>query len=230
MLLALLALYAFVPAFFCLSWFIDLGAKSYDFPLVQRVAKGVFAGCAAAAFGGAVLVADRALMSVDSVVPVAVTSLLVAPPFAALLWCLYDVDWRPVYGAAIVGALGASRAMPGAPSRSLIVVAFSVAIPIMALALVRERRSVKFRRYVQMLDRACSCCGYKQRAVHELSALGPQGDDAIREYLAQPGARYETRVLEEWRTCRPDEAGEPGASDGTSPQSSVLGAPTSRDE
>src|SRR5262249_32220029 len=150
MLLALLALYGFAPAFSCFSWFIDLWAKSYDLPLAQRLAKAVLTACAAAAFGGAVLLAAKAFMSVNSVAAIAVTSVVLAPPFGDLLWCLHDVDWRPVYGGAIAGALGASRAMPGAPSTSLIVVALSVAISIMGLALLRERRSVKFRRYVRM--------------------------------------------------------------------------------
>jgi hypothetical protein len=202
MLLALVGLYTFAPAFFCLSWFIDLWAKSYV-PLAQRLAKGVLAGCAAATFGGAALLAGRALMSVNSVAAIAATSLVLVPPFGALLWSVHDVDWRSVYAGAIVGALGALRAMPGTPSTSLIVVALSVVIPIMGLALLRERRSVRLRRYARMLEKACSCCGYKQRAVHELCTLGPQGEDAIREYLAQPDARHETHVREEWRTCRP---------------------------
>jgi hypothetical protein len=203
MLLALAGVYVAAPALVCFSWFIDLWAKSYDLPWEQRVAKSVLTISVAAAFGGCALLAGHVLEQAGTLVTFWTAVAALAPPLATLLWSVYDVNWRSVYAGAVVGLLGSLRAYPIPPTRVQLRVAVIVAACVVGLAAVSELRSVKFRRYLRILQRACSCCGYKQRAVHELCALGASGDDAIRLFMSQAESQYETHVRDEWRRCRP---------------------------
>ena len=203
MLLAVAGVYVAAPALVCFSWFIDLWAKSYDLPWAQRAAKSALTISVAAALGSCALLAGHALEQTGALVTFWAAVAALAPPLATLLWSVYDVNWRSVYAGAVVGLLGSLRAYPAPPTSVQLRVAVIMATCVVGLTVVSELRSVKFRRYLRMLQRACSCCGYKQRAVHELCALGASGEDAIRLFLSQTESQYETRVRDEWRRCRP---------------------------
>jgi hypothetical protein len=200
MLIPLLGMYVTVLAFVVFSWLVDLWAKSYDLPAQQRIAKSALTACSALALGGSAAMSavafDRAAAGLHWIVLVAA-----APAVAILLWVLYELDWRPVYVGAFLGLVGA-RVLLGAP---LSAVGLMV-IGVVALGLVSESGPLRFNRYVRTLEDGCSCCGYKQRAVHELVALGPIGETEVRRFLAQASAAYETRVRDELGRCRPTSA------------------------
>jgi hypothetical protein len=201
MLVALLTLYLAVPIVVFVLCFIDVWAKSYDFPRAQRIAKGVLTGFVALTCAWSVLLASRALDAAGTGQEFWLVAAAEAFPLATLLWLIHHVHWS-VYAAAAVGSPAAFFARP-TPTIAQLLVAAGITAVVVALAMRRELHNVKLRRYARMLQHACSCCGFKQRAVHELSAMGSAGEERIRLFLDQPGSRHETRVRDEWNRCRP---------------------------
>jgi hypothetical protein len=203
MLLALLALFAGVPVVVFVSWIIDLWAKSYDFPRAQQIAKVALVALVTLAFTCATALANRALGAAGTPLELAAVTVFVALPIAALLWLVHDVDWRPVYAGAVVSP-PATMLILTASSDSVRLLAAIMTAVAAVLAVRREVHGVRFARYARMLQKACSCCGYKQRAVHELYALGSKGRETILAFLDDPGSQYETRVRDEWESRCPE--------------------------
>lgn len=199
---ALVALYLGALAFGLIAWTADLWAKSFDFPRAQLVAKIVLT--VTAATGATAFVALASFLLASQIGPARMTALALfaLPPLAAILWSLHDIDLRLVYLGAILAPLVLLHArMPN--SAALLPVALVASLAILSVALVSQVPGLRFRRYSAMLQRACSCCGYKQRALHELLAMGRAGEEAIVKYLQSPEGRAESRVQAVWRECRP---------------------------
>lgn len=193
-------LYVGAFGFALITWTADLWAKSFDFPLEQKRAKGFLAFAATIAMAAFAILASVVMTSGTGPIVISLTTVLLLPPFALILWSLYNVDLRLVYFGAVLGLFGAVSAIP-----TLLVLEVGVVagVAVFGVALVAEIPSRRFRRYSDTLSRACSCCGYKQRALHELAAMGRTGKEAIMKYLESPEGRNESRVQEEWRTFRP---------------------------
>jgi hypothetical protein len=205
LLLSFALAYLLVPCLFLGWWIIDLWAMSYDVPLPQFWAKltlAVTTAFAWAAFAG--LVVGGGARSRGRAAWLAHAALL--PLWVFLLWSAWDLDWRGVYLAALAGmswpVLSRVRA-----SRALVVVSLVMLVGTAAYA---AAPSVRLARYKRMLD-SCSCCGYQQKAVHELYALGAVGEQVIEGYLRDAAKRRCERpwfqvwtgaVTEELQRCR----------------------------
>jgi hypothetical protein len=201
MFLAIGGLYLGVPAFALLAWTVDLWAKSFDYPMEQRLAR-IFLVCAAmAGMAGFVVLASFAMERATGLAVVSSLAFLLLPPLAVMLWTLYDVDLRLVYVGALVGVAGVVG-LRATATPVVLSVAVVAGLAVLGIALAGEVPSRRFRRYVDMLQRACSCCGYKQRALHELADMGPAGEAAIMEYLNSSDGHNESRVHEEWRAAK----------------------------
>jgi len=203
MLLALLVLYTGVPVVVFVSWIIDLWVKSYDFPRAQQIAKVALVALVTLAFTCANALASRGLGAAGTRLELSAVTVFVALPIAALLWLVHDLDWRPVYASAVVSPPAAALFLTSSSDCARVLAVLTTAVAA-ALAVRREIHEVRFARYARMLQKACSCCGYKQRAVHELYALGSKGRKTILAFLDDPGSQYETRVHQEWARHRPD--------------------------
>src|SRR5262249_38970148 len=113
LLLAYLVLYLVVPLVFVVSWFIDLWAKSYDIPVAQVLAKACLSVLLGLAAAGYTWVAG--LMLDEFAQPVAMLAIAVAliSPAVALVWTVYDVNWRTVYAGTAIGPLAIWAPAPG---------------------------------------------------------------------------------------------------------------------
>lgn len=199
-LLGLAGLYAVIPAAVFALWFLDLWAKSYDLPVERLLAMaGLLVVVAVVSAGCSWLAVRVPTLEVSRLTRCVLWAALV-PPGAAWIWTLGDLNWRATYLAAAAGivAIALSR-QPLRPSATayLVVMALLVA----SVAVVNEHPRYRLARYAHALRHACACCGYKQRAVHELCALGPPGESHIRSYLreAEP---WGLEVRDEWERCR----------------------------
>jgi len=201
MFLAIGALYIGVPAFVLLAWTVDLWAKSFDFPREQRLATTFLVCAATAGMAGFVVLASFVMEQATGLVVVSLLAFLLLPPLGLLLWTLYDIDLRVVYGGALVGLAGVVG-LHATTTPLVLSVAIVTGLAVLGIALAGEIPSRRFRRYVDMLQRACSCCGHKQRALHELADMGPAGEGAIMQYLNSSEGRSEGRVQKEWRAAR----------------------------
>jgi hypothetical protein len=188
--------------FVLIAWFVDLWAKSFDFPRVQKLAMALLALVAASGMAGLSGLAMCAIQLVHGPVLVGTLAILVVPPFALVLWMLYDVDLRVVDVGALGGLVIAARS--GATTTPpAVALAAGVGLALLALAFMSMVPGRRFRRYARSLQRDCSCCGLKQRAVHELAGMGVRGEATILAYLASPEGRRDNHVQDEWRRCRP---------------------------
>jgi len=197
MILSLALAYVSILALGATWAFLELWTKSYDLPDVQRVAKAAEAVIFVAA---AYAVAHLAVAAGSA--PLSVPRLLVwvavVPPLFALLWCVHDVDWRPVYIAAAAGSLlPIVRGAVIDPMQA--VVPAGMALLVAGMGARQGLAAVRFRRYASVLRSCCSCCGYKQKAVWELCSLGHAGEQAVRDYLRD---NHESRVEAEFLRCR----------------------------
>jgi hypothetical protein len=194
--LAVAGLYLAAPGIALSLWLVDLWAKSYDWPKVQVAAK-----CASAVLcmGGAaavLLLGSTALGATGGRWCLAASA--VVPPLALFVWSVGDVNWRGGYIGALCGAATAAHFGPSAAVPLAVMVAISIA----TVGLAQEVPPIRFWRYSRTLAESCSCCGDRQRAVHELAGFGERGAAVVEAFLASTAGRYETRVSEEWRTCR----------------------------
>lgn len=195
----LILLYGLVPAAFLAFWVLDLFAKSYDLPVLQPLAK------AAQGIGSALVSAAFAYLAVH--IGAEETPRLarwvmfgaMVPALAAWAWTLDDLDWRWTYLAAIGGFAIVAATNPSSGRTMLGVGAMAGLIVFVAAA--NQLPDRRLARYAQALRHECGCCGYKQRAVHELYALGPSGESVIKEYLSGRGPWREA-VAEEWDRCQ----------------------------
>jgi hypothetical protein len=198
--LSLAGLYAVVPAAFFALWFLDLWAKSYDLPVERLLAMaGLVVVVAVVSAGCSWLAARVTTLEVSGMARFALW-LVIVPPVAAWVWALADLNWRATHLAAVAGIVAtmlASRPLPRRATECLAVLVLLVA----GVAVVNEHPRYRLGRYARALRHSCGCCGYKQRAVHELCALGPAGEAHVRSYLreAQPWA---SAVRDEWARCR----------------------------
>jgi hypothetical protein len=196
---SVLVLCATPVAFYFVSWFVDLWAKSYDLSWEQGLGKVALWALSVITVAGTALTVARVLEGAFWL------GLIVAlPAGVVLLWTLYDLNWRGVYAAALLGLLGA-LVLRSSESYVRGVLLCSMA-GVLGVWLVSEVGEIRFRRYARMLERGCSCCGYKQRAVHELCAFGVLGEVQVRRYLARLAGQYDTPVREELSRCRPTSA------------------------
>jgi hypothetical protein len=199
--LAVGGLYASTLAFVYVAWTVDLWAKSFDLPRAQRLAKALLFVVAATGLAGFALLATFAIELTHGATAVSGLAILLVPPLALVLLTLYLVDLRLVDAGAFVGL--ASVAALQATVRPVVVpLVAGLGLAILALSLTSVTPRWRFHRYARSLERDCSCCGRKQRALHELADMGVRGEAVIVRYLDSPEGRMETRVQEDWRRYR----------------------------
>jgi hypothetical protein len=190
--------YASIPVLIATWALVELWAKSYDLPGAQCVAKA----SEVVIFSAATYAVTALAAAVAATPPKPATVLAwigFLPPAFVLLWAVHDVDWRHVYVSASVGGALAIASRVNAISTKAIVPT-GVVFLIVGMAMYRERESVRLRRYAGLLRSRCSCCGYKQKAVRELCALGDTGERTVTEYLRDT---RESRAASEFERCRP---------------------------
>jgi hypothetical protein len=197
MLIALAVLYVTVAVLAGVFLFVDLWAKSYDFPRTQVVAHVALGAAFGGGLAGCALAAELALQGASGKLASWALLPLVAVPLLTLLALTYWADWRVVYFSGLAGLASVGHLRGPRPS----IVGMAVVVGV--LALVSEIPRVRLRRYKVSLERGCSCCGDRQKAVHQLVALSASGISVINAFLSSPEGRTETRVMDEWRRSRP---------------------------
>ena len=192
MVVGLVAAYLVAPLVVLTWWWIDLWAKSYDFPVAQAWAKVALATTVAFAAGGLMLSATAA---VTWPMPRAVVAVCLAcvPLLTLFVWCVRELDWRLVYLAAVAGTLAPLGLGVTRVALETVVPPTLVSLVLVGLAGWREVPTVRLKRYERMLG-LCSCCGYQQKAVHELCGLGSVGEDVIAAYLRKRSLERGQRV------------------------------------
>ena len=199
--LGLMAIYLTLPLAFLVLWFVDLWAKSYDLPVIQLFAKATLMGVSAVLAAGLAHLGWGVWDGAGAQLGPWVIWVALSPAAVGFVACLGELNWRCVYAAALVGG-GAALRLEGLP-RPLVLFLGAMLLAILVLAAYNETPHVRVARYAYSLRHHCSCCGYKQRAVHELRAAGPSGEQVISEYLRALEGWQETRVREAWARCRP---------------------------
>lgn len=170
-----------LPLIYFSFWFLDLFAKSYDFPDHQI---GIFLLTVFAtflAFGFAML-----LRLFISSLFISKWNLIALPflifLFAAFLFCLWDVDWPSVYLAALVIPLALFLLRNEIADKPITAISISTFLIVLALTVYSMNPTIRFSRYSKMLS-SCWCCDYKTRAIHELAKYGNKGGQRIAEYV-----------------------------------------------
>jgi hypothetical protein len=192
----LLFAYLLLPAAYLTFWFVDLWAKDYDSPPTQVAAKALLALAAVLLLTAAAVVVTAASRAVRESAARWGVYVLTWPVLAAVAWLIYDLDWRAVYVAGVIAPVMVCALWHPARARGPLAAAIVVAVVVRVIGAYGEVPSVRLERYARQLRWGCWCCGYRERAIHELAGLGAAGRAVLQQYMSED-PEHEQEVTQE---------------------------------
>jgi hypothetical protein len=180
MIAMILFAYLLIPPAFFAFWFIDLVAKDYNLPSIQLCAKGILSAGAGLTVVVVVHLVAYGVENAGGRLARWIAAAVGMPAVLGVVFLVYDVDWRPVYVTAATAPLVLLVLWPPARQAHQMVLAGVTAVLITFAGGYSELEKTRLSRYETQLRDGCWCCGYKQRAIHELTGLGAKGQAAIR--------------------------------------------------